>query len=144
MVKNFFVWRTIVLRKFKNCTGITLFVCSNRYNSFDSVGFVPGGRMLGTLCTTQDETMSGEDSDGRLLSLAADAMVRWYLKCVLKVIYCSTYVGIVFRSLIFETSNFNQSTSKFIVITTSRMLRQLMFCYEDSVRNPQTLQPLES
>jgi hypothetical protein len=27
-------------------------------------------------------------------------MVRGYLECVSKVIYCSTYVGIVFRSLI--------------------------------------------
>ncbi len=58
--------------------------------------------------------------------------------------YCSTYVGIVFRSLIFKTSNFNPSTSKFIVITTSTMLRQLKFRYKDSVRDPQTLQPLKS
>jgi hypothetical protein len=71
-------------------------------------------------------------------------MVRVYLECVLKVIYRSTYVGIVFRSLIFETSNFNPGTSKFIVITTSMMLRQLIFHYENSVRNPQTIKPLES
>ncbi len=75
---------------------------------------------------------------------AAEAMVRGYLECVLEVIYRSTYVGIVFRSLIFETSNFNPSTSKFIVITSSKMLRQLIFRYEDSVRDPQTLVPLES
>jgi hypothetical protein len=38
---------------------ITVFVCNrNRYNSYDNVGFVPGGSIFGTLCTTQDETMS--------------------------------------------------------------------------------------
>ncbi len=77
----------------------------------------------------------GEDSNGRLLLLAAKAMVRRNLECVLKVIYCSTYLGIVFRSLMFETSIFNPRTSKFIVITTSTMLHQLIFCYEDSVRD---------
>jgi hypothetical protein len=71
--------------------------------------------------------------------LAAEAMVRGYLECVSKVIYRSTYVGIVFRFLIFETSKFNPSTSRFILITTSTMLCQLIFCYEDSVRDPQTL-----
>jgi hypothetical protein len=71
--------------------------------------------------------------------LAADTMVRGYLECVLKVIYRSTYVGIVVRSLIFETSKFHLSTSKFIVTTTSTILRQLIFCYEDSVRDTQTL-----
>jgi hypothetical protein len=49
---------------------------------------------------------------GRLLSSAADAMVRGYLWCVSKVIYRTTYVGIVSRSLIFETSKFPPSTSK--------------------------------
>ncbi len=58
MVKNFFWWLTVVPRKFKNRAGITLFVCRNRYNFYDSVGFVPGGSIFGTLCTTQDETMS--------------------------------------------------------------------------------------
>ena len=80
---------------------------------------------------------TGVDSNGRLLSLATEAMVKGYLECVSKVIYCSTYVGIVFRSLIFETSNFNPSTLKFIVITTSMMLRQLIFGYKDSVHDPQ-------
>jgi hypothetical protein len=64
-------------------------------------------------------------------------MVRVYLECVLKVIYRSTYIGIVFGSLIFETSKLNPSTSKSSVITTSTLLRQLIFRYEDSVRNPQ-------
>ena len=36
------------------------------------------------------------------------------------------------------------STSKILVITTSTMLRQLIFHYEDSVQDPQTLVPLES
>ncbi len=76
--------------------------------------------------------------------MAAEAMVRGYFECDSKVIYCSTYVRIVFRSLIFETSNVNTSTSKFIVITTSTMLRQLIFRYEDSVRDSQTLKLLES
>ena len=55
---------------------------------------------------------------GMALSLVADAMVRGYLECVLKVIYHTTYVGIVFRSLVFETSKFHPSTSKSRVITT--------------------------
>ena len=73
------------------------------------------------------------------LSFLADTMVRGYLECVSKVIYRTTYLGIVFRSLIFELSNFNPSTSKSRVITTSTLFRQLIFCYEDSVRDPQTL-----
>jgi hypothetical protein len=40
---------------------------------------------------------------GMALSLVVDTMVRGYLECVSKVIYRTTYVGIVFRSLIFET-----------------------------------------
>ncbi len=65
--------------------------------------------------------------------------MRGYFECVLRVIYCSTYVGIVFRSLIFETSIFYPSTSKSRVITTSIILRQLITRYEDSVHDPQTL-----
>ncbi len=80
-----------------------------------------------------------KNSDGRSLSSAADTMVRGYLECVSKVIYRSTYVGIVFGSLIFETSKFNPSTSKSRVITTSTLLGQLIFRYEDSVCDPQTL-----
>ena len=32
-------------------------VCRNRYRTYKSVGFVPGGTFFGTLCPTQDETM---------------------------------------------------------------------------------------
>ena len=66
-----------------------------------------------------------KNSDGRSISSVADAMVRGYLERVSKVIYRSTYVGIVFRSLIFETSKFHPSTSKFIVITTSTYLNDV-------------------
>ena len=59
-------------------------------------------------------------------------------------IYRSTYVGIVFRSLIFEEAIFLTSTSKSRVNTTSTLLRQLILRYEDSVRDPPTLIPLES
>jgi hypothetical protein len=62
----------------------------------------------------------------------------------LRVIYHSTYVGIVFRSLIFETSIFLTSTSKTRKNTTSTVLRQSILCYKDSVQDPQTLVPLES
>ncbi len=61
-----------------------------------------------------------------------------------RVIYCSTYVGIVFRSLIFETSIFLRSTSKTIETKITTSVRYLIFHNEDSVRNPQTLVPLES
>ena len=30
----------------------------NRYRTYNSVGFVPGGTLFGTLCPSQDETMS--------------------------------------------------------------------------------------
>ena len=64
-------------------------------------------------------TRGGKDGMGGMaLSLVADTMVRGYLECVSKVIYRTTYVGIVFRSLIFETSKFHPSTSKSRVITT--------------------------
>ena len=64
MVKTFLL-RAVGLQKFKNCAGITLFVCRNRYNSYDSVGFVPGGSIFGTLCTTQDETISNGYCDSQ-------------------------------------------------------------------------------
>ena len=57
MVRNFFSWPAVVLWKFKNCAGITLFVCRNRYRTYNSVGFVPGGTFFGNLRPTQDETM---------------------------------------------------------------------------------------
>jgi hypothetical protein len=82
---------------------------------------------------------TGKDSDGRSLSLAADAMVRGYLECVLKVIYRSTYVGLFNTRLFFKGSIFLQRTSKSRVITTSTLLCQLIFRYEDYVFNPQTL-----
>jgi hypothetical protein len=64
-------------------------------------------------------TRGGKDGMGGMaLSLVEDTMVRGYLECVLKVIYHTTYVGIVFRSLVFETSKFHPSTSKSRVITT--------------------------
>ncbi len=86
---------------------------------------------------------TGKDSDGRSLSLAAEAMVRGYLECVLRVIYHSTYVGLNNKRKNLGGSSFLMSNSKIIVITTSTMLRQLVFHYEESVRNPQTLVPLE-
>ena len=57
MVKNFFVTRRCSL-KIQKSHRITLFVCMNRYRTYNSVGFVPGGTFFGTLCPTQDETMS--------------------------------------------------------------------------------------
>jgi hypothetical protein len=64
----------------------------------------------------------------------------------LRVIYCSTYVGIVFRSLIFGTSIFLMSTSKTKTIETTitMSVMYLIFNHEYSVRDPQTLVPLES
>ena len=44
--------------KIQTFAGITLFVCRNRYRTYDGVGFVTGGTFFGTLCPTQDETMS--------------------------------------------------------------------------------------
>jgi hypothetical protein len=57
-------------------------------------------------------------------------------------IYCITYVGIVFRSLIFETS-INQKSKK-LWISTSMSACHLLFHHEDSVCDPQTLVPSES
>ncbi len=56
---------------------------------------------------------------GMALILSAEAMVRGYFEDVLRVIYRSTYVGIVFRSLNFRTSIFLMSTSKTIETTIS-------------------------
>ena len=53
-------------------------------------------------------------SDGRLLSSVVEAMLGVFSVGVSRVIYPSTDVGIVFRSLIFETSIFLTSTSKII------------------------------
>jgi hypothetical protein len=46
MVKNFFCDAPLFSG---NCAGITLSVCRNRYNSYESVGFVPGGSIFGTV-----------------------------------------------------------------------------------------------
>ncbi len=71
--------------------------------------------------------------------MAADAMVRGYLECVSKVVYRRTYVGLFNTCLFFKGSIFLLRTSKSRVITTSTLLRQLIFRFEDSVRDPQTL-----
>ncbi len=71
--------------------------------------------------------------------MAADAMVRGYLECVSKVIYRSTYVGLSDVGQNLGGSIFLMRTSKSSVITTPTLLRQLIFCHEDSVCDPQTL-----
>ena len=63
---------------------------------------------------------------------------------VSRVICHSLYVGLSYVGRNFEEAIFLTSTSKSRVFTTSTISRQLIFCYEDSVRNPQTLVPLES
>ncbi len=85
-----------------------------------------------------------EDSDGRLLSLAAEAMLGVFFEGVLRVIYCSLYVGLSDVGHNFEEATFLTSTSKSRIITSSTILRQLILHYEDSVRDPQTLVLLES
>jgi hypothetical protein len=87
---------------------------------------------------------TGEDSDGRLLLLAAEAMLGVFFEGVLRVIYCSLYVGLCDVGHKFEEAIFLMSTSKSKVITTSTFLRHLILGYEDSVCNPQTLVLLES
>ncbi len=82
---------------------------------------------------------TGKDSDGRLLSLAVDTMVRGYLECFSKAIYQRTYLGLFNTRLFFKGSIPLLRTSKARVITTSTLLRQQIFCYEDSVHDPQTL-----
>ena len=56
-------------------------------------------------------------------------------------IYCRLYVGLSDVGQNFEEAIFLTSTSKSRVITasTSTILRQVIFCYEDSARDPQTL-----
>jgi hypothetical protein len=87
---------------------------------------------------------TGEDSDGRLLLSVAEAMLGVFFEGVLRVIYRSLYVGLSDVVHNFEEAIFLTSTSKSRVITTSTILHQLILCYEDSVRNPQTLVLLES
>ncbi len=76
--------------------------------------------------------------------LAAEAMLGVFSEGVSGVIYHSLYVGLSDVGHNFEEAIFLMSTSKSRVITTSTVLRQLILCYEDSVRDPQTLVSLES
>ena len=62
----------------------------------------------------------------------------------LKVINPSTYIGIVFRSLIFGTSIFLMSTYETIQTKIHTSVRYLIFHHEDSFRDLQTLVPVES
>jgi hypothetical protein len=73
-----------------------------------------------------------------------EAMLGVFFEGVLRVIYCSLYVGLSDVGHNFEEAIFLTSTSKSRVITTSIILRQLILRYEDSVRNPQTLVLLKS
>jgi hypothetical protein len=59
-------------------------------------------------------------------------------------IYRMLYVGLSDVRQNFIEAIFLPSTSKSRVITTSTILRQLIFRNEDSVRKPQTLLLLES
>ena len=54
----------------------------------------------------------------------------------LRVIYCSTYVGIVFRSLIFGTSIFLMSTSETTETKITTSVRYLIFHHKDTVQDP--------
>jgi hypothetical protein len=74
----------------------------------------------------------------------AKAMLGVFFEGVLRVIYCSLYVGLSDVGHNFEEAIFLMSTSKSRVITTSTILRQLILRYEDSVCNPQALVLLES
>jgi hypothetical protein len=71
-------------------------------------------------------------------------MLGVFFEGVLRVIYRSLFVGLSGIGHNFKEAIFLTSTSKSRVITTSTLLRQLILCYEDSVRDPQTLVSLES
>jgi hypothetical protein len=71
-------------------------------------------------------------------------MLGVFFEGVLRVVYCSLCVGPSDVGYDFKEAIFLTSTSKSGVITTSTILRQLILCYEDSVRDPQTLVSLES
>ena len=58
---------------------------------------------------------------------------------VSRVEYLRLYVGLSDVGQNFEEAIFLTSTSKSRVVTTSTFLRQVIFRYEDSVRDPQTL-----
>jgi hypothetical protein len=63
---------------------------------------------------------------------------------VSRVIYHRLYVGLSDVGQNFEEAIFLTSTSKSRVITSSTIFHQVIFRYEVSVRDPQTLVPLES
>ena len=71
-------------------------------------------------------------------------MLGVFFEGVSRVIYRSLYVGLSGVGHNFEEAIFLTSTSKSRVNTTSTLLRQLILRYEDSVRDPPTLIPLES
>ena len=71
--------------------------------------FLPIVAAVTHLCTVDPSFphgRTGEDSDGRLLLLVAEAMLGVFSGGVSRAIYRSTYVGIVCRFLILETSIF--------------------------------------
>ncbi len=76
--------------------------------------------------------------------MEVEAMLGVFFEGVLRVIYCSLYVGLsdVVHNL--KEAILLASTSKSRVITTSTILRQLILRCEDSVREPQILVSLES
>ena len=74
----------------------------------------------------------------------AEAMLGVFFEGVLRVIYCSLYVGLSDVGHNFEEAIFLMSTSKSRVITTSTILCQLILRDEDSVCDSQTLVSLES
>jgi hypothetical protein len=67
-----------------------------------------------------------------------------FFECVSRLIYCSLYVGLSDIGQIFEEAIFLPSTSEIRETMISTSARHLIFHHEDSVRNPQTLVPLES
>jgi hypothetical protein len=69
---------------------------------------------------------TGEDGDGRLLLLAAEAMLGVFFGGVLRVTYRSLYVGLSDVGHNFEETIFLTSTSKSRVITTTTILHQLI------------------
>ncbi len=71
-------------------------------------------------------------------------MLGVFFEGVLRVIYPSLYVGLSDNGHNFKEAIFLASTSKYSVITTSTILRQIILCYEDSVHHPQNLVSLES
>ncbi len=71
-------------------------------------------------------------------------MLGVFFEGVSRVIYRSLYVGLSVVGLIFGEAIFLMRTSKSRGNTTSTLLLQLILCYEDSARDPQTLVLLKS